>query len=265
MPRPDAPASAACTTDFPASPGHRLHPASAAQGTGSLAEWSHGVMMPARLRRLLLAIPFLLALIAFAGPIGISAASGYSLITYFSSAYERQIDNRTCVAASTAMMMNILDGRDLNLNQMTILRYAQVRDGLNDAVQRGSDPQGWAIAATHFSSSTKRPTTYRWEAYPTESAALRRAATQIARYGKAVGLLVKNGTHAVVMTSFTSDRNPLTGPFTLTGVAYSDPLGKSNIYVPAASSPLTAYLQLDATRKLDQAWYGKYIVIVPQN
>ena len=112
-------------------------------------------------------------------PLQASAAGQYAYETYFSSAYERQIDSRTCIAASTAMMMNILNGRDLNLSQMTILSYAQPRDALNDAIQRGTDPLGWARAATRFSQYTIRPTTYRWEAYATEAEALQRAALQI--------------------------------------------------------------------------------------
>jgi hypothetical protein len=234
-----------------------------------LAGVSHrtGPDRPARPRRRLALQVALASLFAafIVLPIQASAAGEYALDTYFSSAYERQIDSRTCVAASTAMMMNILNGGDLNLNQMTILRYAQAHDALNDATQRGSDPLGWAMAATRFSRYTIRPTTYRWEAYSTESAALRRAATQIARYGKAVGLLVQHGRHAVVMNGFTSTRNPLSGTFKVTGVWVSDPFGARNTYYSAAGSPLDRYLQLDATTAYDQAWYGKYIVVVPRN
>ncbi|HET9346811.1 MAG TPA: C39 family peptidase [Candidatus Limnocylindrales bacterium] len=221
--------------------------------------------MPARLRRLLLAVPLLLVLLGFAGPAGSSAATQFYAHTYFASAYERQIDSRTCVAASTAMMMNIMNGHDMNFSQLTILRYAQKHDALNDAVQRGSDPLGWSLAASYFSQNTIRPTTYRWEAYDTESAALRRAATQIVRYGKAVGLLVKNGGHAVVMTGYTATANPLKGPFKLTGIYYSDPLGPRHQYVTPGNSPLSKYLQTDATATYDRLWYGKYIVIVPHN
>ena len=220
--------------------------------------------MSARLRRLALELPMALAL-AFVLIPSTSAAEGFAYDTYFSSAYERQVDNRTCVAASTAMMMNILNGTDLNMNQMTILNYAQPRDALKDSVQRGSDPLGWAIAATHFSQYTIRPTTYRWEAYSTEASALKRAAIQITRYGKAVGLLVSHGGHAVVMNGFTSTGNPLAGSFKVTGVWVSDPIGASNKYYTAASSPLNTYLQTDATHEYDQAWYGKYIIIVPRN
>ena len=123
--------------------------------------------MPARSRRFALGLPVLLALALVAGgaPRRVSAASSLTYDTYFWSAYERQVDNRTCTAASTAMMMNILNGRDLNLDQLAILRYSQPRDALSDSVQRGTDPLGWARAATYFSRYTIRPTTYRWEAY----------------------------------------------------------------------------------------------------
>jgi hypothetical protein len=42
-------------------------------------------------------------------------------------------------------------------------------------------------------------------------------------------------------------------------------LGARNTYYSAAGSPLDTYLQTDATTTYDQAWYGKYIVIVPRN
>ena len=219
-----------------------------------------------RLRRIVLQLPIAFVLAAFVAlPLQASAAGQFEYETYFSSAYERQIDSRTCVAASTAMMMNILNGSDLNLSQSAILSYAQPRDALKDSVQRGTDPLGWAKAATRFSQYTIRPTTYRWEAYATEDEALRRAAKQITRYGKAVGLLVQNGGHAAVMNGFTSTRNPLDGSFKITGVWVSDPLGPSNRYYLAADSPLNRYLQTDATHEYDELWYGKYIIIVPRN
>ena len=67
------------------------------------------------------------------------------------------------------------------------------------------------------------------------------------------------------MNGFTSTRNPLNGSFSVTGYWVSDPLGSRNAFYSASGGPLDAYLQLDATAAYDQAWYGKYIIIVPRN
>lgn len=220
--------------------------------------------MPARLRLLLLAaVPAILCLGTFtATPAG--AVTGYTRDVYFWSGFERQVDNRTCTAASVAMMMNFITRRDLDLPQMTILRYEQTRDALNDSVQRGSDPLGWARAATYFSRYTAHPTTYHWEAYPTRASALARAAKQLATTGKPIGLLVSHGGHAVVMTGLTASANPAIGPFTVGSIAISDPIGSAHAWVAATSAPLNTYTQLDATATYDSAWYGKYVIIVPQ-
>lgn len=211
-------------------------------------------------------IPTLIALSAVAaigaGPVG--AATVWTRDLYFASGYERQIDGRTCTAASTAMMMNFIARRDLNLNQMAILKYEQPRDALNDSVQRGSDPLGWSRAATNYSSFTGRPTTYAWEAYTTEAKALQRAARQIAWTGKPVGLVIQNGQHAVVMTGYTASRNPLDPWFYAEKIAISDPNGSHHYWISAPSSPLNPYTEMDATTTYDRLWYGKYIIIVPQ-
>jgi len=114
-------------------------------------------LVPGRPRRAVM--PMLLALSAAAAiaaaPVGAAPVDGREL--YFSAGYERQVDSRTCTAAATAMMMNFIARRDLNLNQMSILRFEQSRDALNNAVQRGSDPLGWSRAATVFSAYTGRP------------------------------------------------------------------------------------------------------------
>ena len=147
------------------------------------------------------------------GPV--TAASPYVKDVYFSAGYERQIDGRTCVAGSTAMMLNFIARRDLRLDQMGILRYAQANDALRDSVQRGSDPLGWARALTRFSDRTGQTFGYRWEAHTSELGALKRAATSIATTNKPVGLTVAHGTHAVVMTGFEASRDPRRGSFTL--------------------------------------------------
>jgi hypothetical protein len=238
--------------------------------------------MPARLRRLPLPlvrvrafsnrsaralIPVVLGLLALtaAGAAPVGAASSDTRDLYFSAGYEHQIDGRTCTAASTAMMMNFIARRDLNLGQYTILRYEQPRDALNNAVQRGSDPLGWSRAATYFSRYTGHPTAYAWEAYTSEAAALQRATRLIAWTNKPVGLLVKHGTHAVVMTGYTATRSPLHGQFTVLSVRISDPNGLHHYSVAAASSPLDRYYQTDATTTYDKLWYGKFIIIAPQS
>jgi hypothetical protein len=234
--------------------------------------------MPARLRRLsrfphprrrasrrglISTLLVLSAAAAFgASPVGASTYTNRDL--YFASGYERQVDSRTCTAASVAMMMNFIAGRDLNLSQTAILKYEQPRDALNNAVQRGSDPLGWSRAATYYSRYTGHPTTYAWEAYSTEAAALQRAGRLIALTSKPVGLIVQNGKHAVVMTGFVAWRSAIDPWFMPQKVAISDPYGSSHFWVTSAYSPLSPYYETDATTTYDHLWYGKYIIIAPQ-
>ena len=193
-----------------------------------------------------------------------TAASTYVKDVYVSGGYERQVDGRTCTAASTAMMLNFIARRDLKLDQLRILRYAQPRDALDDDVQRGTDPLGWSLALTHFSSATGRSFAYRWEAYGSELGALKRAARLIAATDKPVGLTVMNGRHAVVMTGFEASRDPNKGDFTLVAIWISDPLGSSHKRYAAADSPTNRYRELDATTTYDRAWYDKYVIVVPE-
>ena len=207
---------------------------------------------------------FALVLVSGVAPANTDAATSFTIDVYFGSGYEHQVDDRTCTAASTAMMLNFIAGRDLGLSQMTILQYEQPRDALNDKKQRGSDPLGWSVALTHFASRTGTSFTYNWEAYASQNAALKRAATQIAITRKPVGLAVWNGQHAAVMTGFVASRDPRLGAFTLTYVWISDPFGSSHERYTAAGSPLDPYLELDATPAYDKAWYKNYVIVVPQ-
>jgi hypothetical protein len=225
--------------------------------------------MSASLRRLSI-LPLLVVLVLASGLAPARAAAwgsdGYTHDVYFPAGYVRQVDNRTCTAAATAMMMNFLAERDLGLRQLSILRYEQPRDALNDRIQRGSDPLGWSKAATYYSRFTGRPTVYAWETYATEYAALKAAAVRIAWYHKPVGLVVQHGRHAVVMTGFKATRDPnLTSDFRLLSVVISDPYGARHASYRPADSPLNRYLELDATRTYDRLWYGKYIIVAPRN
>ena len=202
-----------------------------------------------------------------------AGASGTTLTkvkvdTYLAAGYERQVDGRTCTAASTAMMENFIARSDLGLRQLSIPAYEQSHDALNDKIQRGSDPLGWASAATHYSVNAGDATTYRWVAYPSKMAALNAAAKAIAKLHKPVGVAVWNGGHAIVMTGFGASADPNKGAFLLTAVITSDPytsgqtVGQHRTWAPDAF-PFGKYLQLDATPSYDAAWYGKWIVIVP--
>jgi hypothetical protein len=194
-----------------------------------------------------------------------TAASPYIKDVYFRAGYERQVDSRTCVAGSTAMMLNFIARRDLGLNQMGILRYAQEHDALKDSVQRGSDPLGWARALTRFSDRTGQTFGYRWEAHSSELGALKRAATSIATTNKPVGLTVGHGTHAVVMTGFEASRDPRRGSFTLLAVWISDPIANTHKRYTPSASPVDQYLELDATATYDAAWYRRYVIVVPED
>lgn len=205
-----------------------------------------------------------LALVAGAAPPVTAAATPFRMDVYFRAGYEHQVDGRTCTAASTAMMLNFIAGKDLRLKQMSILRYEQPRDALNNAKQQGSDPLGWSRALTYLAQRTGQQFTYTWEAYTSESAALKRAATQIAVTGKPVGLAIRNGRHAVVMTGFEASSDPRDGDFTLTHVWISDPFGLAHHRYTASGSPLDSYLELDATPTYDRAWYRKFVIVVPQ-
>jgi hypothetical protein len=207
-----------------------------------------------------------LILVATVAPASVAAGDSFKKDLYFSAGYERQIDGRTCTAASTAMMLNFIARKDLGLSQTYILKWEQPRDALNDSKQRGSDPLGWSRALTYFSTRAGQGSfTYHWEAYSTEYVALKRAAKQIAFTNKPVGLLVQNGRHAMVMTGFEATRDPRKGDFKLTHVWISDPLGSSHKRYTAAGSPLNKYLELDALPAYDKAWYGRYVTVVPQD
>jgi hypothetical protein len=198
-----------------------------------------------------------------------SAAQPYRIDLYFVGGYERQVDGRTCTAASTAMMVNFGLRRDVRLSQMGILRYAQRNDALNDRRQLGSDPLGWARAVTRYTYLAGRRVTYEWAAFTSRRSALNAAAKAIAQTRKPVGLVVWNGRHAVVMTGFVSTGDPRNGGFTLRSVFISDPysggpFGRPHAQYAASTLPFGRYLETDATRTYDRAWYGKWVIIRPR-
>lgn len=204
--------------------------------------------------------------LTFAGgmfPTIAAAASPFKIDLYFTAGYEPQVDERTCTAGSTAMMLNFIARRDLDLDQMTILRYEQSHDSLSNS--RGSDALGWSRALKHFSTKAGEGRfIYRWKAYTSEYKALKQAARRIAVTGKPIGLVIWNGRHAVVMTGFKATSDPREGGFKLKYVWISDPYGSSHRRYTAARSPLDRYYERDAPGKYTKAWYGKYVIVVPK-
>jgi hypothetical protein len=239
--------------------------------------------------RLLLGIAVLAAVgSSLASPT--KAASTFSRDLYVPDLYVRQVDDRTCTAAAVAMMVQLLDRGRVSIpvksngtyhraahqywwveswrGQMAILRYEQPRDALNDGVQRGSDPLGWALAVTEMSRYTSRPTIYRDLAFTQYGFAIRHAAKRLAETSKPIGIVVMAGRHAVVMTGFTATADPRTATtWSLLTVTYSDPISwihRTVSYSAFALSPLfTRYRELDATPSYDARWYGRYVIVSP--
>jgi len=238
-------------------------PARPGEGPGDQGE-PHMPSIRRRLARSSRALLPLLLLGALGAPAAAEADSAYAMDLYFRAGYERQVDERTCIAASTAMMLNFIARRDLGLGQRSILRFAQANDALDDEVQRGSDPLGWSAALTAYSAAIA-PVTYEWRAFDSELEALRYAAYAMASTGKPVGLTVTKGRHAVVMTGFEASKNPARAPsWTLRAVYVSDPYGARRArFAPADTSPLNRYRELDATPEHAAAGYGKFVIVVP--
>jgi hypothetical protein len=167
------------------------------------------------------------------------------------------------------MMVNFIVRRDAHLSQGGILRYAQRYDALNDRRQSGSDPLGWARAVTRYSAIAGRPTTYEFATFGSKMSALRAAARSIAATHKPVGLLAWNGRHAVVMTGFLANRDPRLGSFTLPTIYVSDPYPGGPIATRhgrwrPTRFPFGRYLETDATRTYDRAWYGRWVIVRPR-
>jgi hypothetical protein len=160
------------------------------------------------------------------------------------------------------MMMNFIARRDLGLNQYAILRWAQLRDALDDATQRGADPLGWALAATEWSRRIGHPTTYRWVAYRSRSAALQAAAMALFKTKKPVGLLVLAGRHAIVMTGATMVDGRVTTIVTSDPYWSGPTVGRHRAW-SATSFPLLRYRVEASAPEYTQEWRGKYIIIVP--
>ena len=67
------------------------------------------------------------------------------------------------------------------------------------------------------------------------------------------------------MTGIRTTADPIqTQGFSVHSFSVSDPYGLAHTWYPSSTSLLDTYRELDATPVYDQAWYGKFVIIVPQ-
>ncbi len=126
-----------------------------------------------------------------------------------------------CVAASTQMMVNLIDGAsDASYDgQLNILDYAHDNDELSDS-HAGAGLIGWQEALDKFSA-----TPYEVETVGSLQDAVNLAALRMRLTNRPVGLAVHDTTHAWVMTGFEATADPAFGPgFMVTAVYVSGPL-----------------------------------------
>ncbi len=236
------------------------------------------------------ALTGVLCLITVAAPA--LGASSYSVDLYRTDFYAAQVDDRTCTAASVAMMLEMLAFRRVGIpvtdsgaysrtgtrkvwvesrtGELAILRYEQANDALSGGTGRGSDARGWAIALTEMSRYADDPTNFGHLAFDSPGEALQFAATQMAKLGKPVGILAAAGTHGIVMTGFNATADPSkTSDFTITAIAYSDPYGVHHDVVSPTvfdDAPLfTRYKELDARPWFDGYWYDHWVIVAPMD
>ncbi|TAK01450.1 MAG: cell wall-binding repeat-containing protein [Chloroflexota bacterium] len=145
----------------------------------------------------------------------------------------------------------------------------------------GSDPHGWRNALNHFGWGSMESGVYQDLAFGSLDAAIRQAIVSAATTGKPTGLLMGNGTHAVVLHGWdVNGGDPRAGSFdfAVNGVYLTDPWqpnGHRNYYVPMAglvggsqSVRFGPYLELDSTavdpidgRIGRDEWYGQYVIV----
>lgn len=175
-----------------------------------------------------------------------------------------------CVAASVQIMLNEIRGRQDRsyANQRIYERYARLHDrhaGLNYS---GSDATGWAAALNHFNGGSG----YRVHADGTFLRAIHDAALRLRLTGHPVGLLVKHGNHAWVMSGFRATADPaLTSDFTVTAVYIEGPLfpkQQANGYDMAPDTRLSlTRLRLFFRRYSDRhpgtTWDRRFVTVQP--
>ncbi len=222
-------------------------------------------------RSLLVTALLLCALVAApAGPAGAATWPGRMSI-WHGSAFAPQYLDASCVGATIQIMLNVIHNRSSDGKgvQLEYLDYAAdnseypVTDG-------GADPEGWAMAMRRYGGGDD----YGWVNDDTIEQALHRAASQMRKTGKPVGLLVHFGRHAWVMTGFEATADPnVTNDYEVTAAEVVGPLWPSGTLNGTKFDPGPRTWQDVRTlsRKFDEyvvpghtIWFDKFVTIVPR-
>jgi hypothetical protein len=213
----------------------------------------------------------LVALLAApAGPAGAATWNGrYSI--WRAGAFAPQYLDASCVGATIQIMLNLVHGRasDGKRAQLEYLDYA--RDQSQYPVfDDGADPEGWARAMREYGGGSD----YGWVNDETIENALHRAASQMRKTSKPIGLLVHFGRHAWVMTGFESTADPdTTNDFEVIAAEVVGPLWPNGTLNGQRfdPGPRTWMNVRTLGRKFDpyvvpgqSIWAGKYVTIVPR-
>lgn len=223
-------------------------------------------------RRTLAVVALLLATLV-AGPIAPVGAATWNgrFSIWRGNAFSPQYLDASCVGATIQIMLNLIDGRrDRSKNrQLQYLAYA-ARNSRYPVTDDGADPEGWARAMREYGGGSD----YGWVTDSTVQAALHRAAGQIRKTGKPVGLLVHFGRHAWVMTGFESTADPkVTNDYEVTAAEVVGPLWPNGTLNGQKFDPgpgtwqdvRTLSRKFDAYVVPDQPiWMGRYVTVVPR-
>lgn len=194
---------------------------------------------------------------------------------YRAGMFSTQVQSYDCVAAASAMMLNLVKRTSSTSasQQMTYYAYgAQYRYPTSSSL--GLDPESWVAILHHYGAPS-----YHVVMASSAAAILRIAAARVRATGLPAGLLVGHtvgGSHAWVMSGFKSALDPAThSTFTLSGVYVEGPHWPTQRYylgafdLPPNSYETVSWMTKYAMPKPYQEpngatpWTGKYVAIVP--
>jgi hypothetical protein len=202
-------------------------------------------------------------------------------------------DYKACTAAATESMLNTVayGGSGSGLvwrsttsysTQESILAYERANMTML-TTSLGTDPHGWRNALNYYGWGSVAAGVYRDSSYGSFDDATKAAVLAVAKYGKPVGILARNGRHAEYITGYeVTGADPRTGSrdFSIVGVDLTDPLkssGRRDTWIPYADwrsgdswVQFGSYLETDSPYRdpIDgqigyDEWYGHWVIIDP--